>query len=698
MSTKTRTAATESGRIGIAPGSRTGFGRFFWMANYAEGQESGFIWSALAGKIADCLRLLLPLYLSRRVLDSVFAGESFEDIFRNAVIVTASYFLLTVLSGYCQRKANFHYQRFMKKHQINKALTVLAMDYDETERDDTQNELVAIRQLELTAAMGIRSFQQNFSILFGNFICIAVGISMVWDLFFVPAATVSPLMNWGLNIGYLGMIFLLHYFAVRIDVATMRVYGDTAKNIYLKNHRYLRQYSELLFDYKVGKDIRLYCEPLGRHYNEVYRKRSSETYQVFFRLFSVSGAKRNLISGAISVLTAVFVGCRMLWGSVDPSDVFLCVGVLELLFRTVEELTEAFGKIISSDGVRKKFIRLLVDHELRDVADDSCAALVSASADDSRSASEGSSCGAPAESTEKRGVGIAAKMGEKEKEEEKEEEKERGGENDAGEPSEIPTVEFRQVAFQYPNSDIRVLKGVNLKLYGNQKLALVGVNGSGKTTLIKLLLGLYKPTEGRILICGEDTADWTSDRFVSYFSAVFQDFKLFSLTLGENVAAAEVFDGENVAQSLRKTGLSKFLERNGQDAYLYRDFEEGGIEISGGEAQKIAMARAIYHGGKCFILDEPTAALDPLSEYEIYTHFGEITSENPAIYISHRLSSCIFCDVVAVMDDGKIVQFGTHEELLADSGGIYAELWNAQAKHYKNASDSTDFTSSTLGD
>ena len=255
--------------------------------------------------------------------------------------------------------------------------------------------------------------------------------------------------------------------------------------------------------------------------------------------------------------------------------------------------------------------------------------------------------------------------------------------------SKVPTVEFRHVSFKYPNSDILVLKDVNLKIYGNQKLALVGLNGSGKTTLIKLLLGLYRPTSGSILIDGEDSLTWSAERFISYFSAVFQDFKLFSLKIGENVAALEDLDRERALEALKKTGLSEFCEKNGIDGYLYRDFEDGGIEISGGEAQKIAMSRAIYHGGKFFVLDEPTAALDPLSEYEIYTHFGEITSENPAIYISHRLSSCIFCDVVAVMDKGQIVQIGTHEQLLKDTGGVYAVLWNAQAKHYKNQSKQT---------
>jgi len=628
----------------------TGIGRLFWMIKYTEEQESGFVWTALIGKTMDVIRVLLPLYLSKVVLSSIYNGHKMEDIFIKTVIVTVSFFLLTVLSGYFQKKAKYHYRRFLKKHQVNKALTVLEMDYGDSERDDVQNELNALKNVEKTVAMGISTFQESLSVLVGNFIYTAIGIYLVRNLFFAPTAKIVPLMNWGLNLGYLGLIFLLHYFAVKIDLKTMNNYAKIAREIYVKNHRYLWQYSELLFDYKVGKDIRFYSEALGKRYNEVYRLRQDEIYNMYFRLFTAARTKRNLISALISLLTALFVGYRSILGCIDFADIFLCIGVLEVLFRGLEEMTTSFGTILSSDSIRKKFIHLFRDKKVWI---------------DSESTEQSSS--------------INQKSNEKADEE-----------YNVVISGEVPTMELRNVSFKYPNSDVLVLKDVSLKLYGNQKLALVGLNGSGKTTLIKLLLGLYKPSAGKILINGEDTANWTADRFVAYFSVVFQDFKLFSLKIGENIAVSEEFDENLVRESLEKTGLSEFYNKYGTGGFLYRDFEEGGIEISGGEAQKIAMSRAIYHGGKFFVLDEPTAALDPLSEYEIYTHFGEITSENPAIYISHRLSSCIFCDVVAVMENGQIVQIGTHEKLLEDSGGVYSTLWNAQAKHYKNQPKEAD--------
>ena len=212
---------------------------------------------------------------------------------------------------------------------------------------------------------------------------------------------------------------------------------------------------------------------------------------------------------------------------------------------------------------------------------------------------------------------------------------------------------------------------------------MVGKNGSGKTTLIKLLVRLYEPTEGEILLNGVNIKEYDYDEYIDAFSVVFQDFKLLSLKLGENVSASSSYDEKKVADALSKTGMEAFYKKHGGEAYLYQNFDIGGIEASGGEAQKIAMARAIYHGGKIFILDEPTAALDPISEAEIYSHFDNITSKNTAIYISHRLSSCKFCDKIAVMDEGSLVQYGNHNELVSDINGKYYELWNAQAKYYQ---------------
>ena len=245
-------------------------------------------------------------------------------------------------------------------------------------------------------------------------------------------------------------------------------------------------------------------------------------------------------------------------------------------------------------------------------------------------------------------------------------------------------VEFRNVSFRYPNTDTYVLKHVNLKFKVGEKLAVVGMNGSGKTTFIKLMCRLYDPTEGEILLNGVNIKKYDYNEYMSIFSVVFQDFRLFSFSLGQNVSASASYDREKVIECLKKAGFAERLNSlpNDLDTFLYKDIDAEGVEISGGEAQKLALARALYKNTPFIILDEPTAALDPISEYEVYSKFNEIAGTKTSIYISHRLASCRFCDKIAVFHEGEIIQIGSHEELLADSKGKYYELWNAQAQYY----------------
>ena len=245
-------------------------------------------------------------------------------------------------------------------------------------------------------------------------------------------------------------------------------------------------------------------------------------------------------------------------------------------------------------------------------------------------------------------------------------------------------VEFRNVSFKYPGSENYALRNVNMKFEIGKRLAVVGMNGSGKTTFIKLLCRLYDPTEGEILLNGIDIRKYNYAEYMNIFSVVFQDFKLFSLTLGENVASGSRIDREKVIDCLNKAGFSGRLAEmpNGIDTYLYTDYEKDGVNVSGGEAQKIAIARALYKDSPFIILDEPTAALDPIAEAEIYGKFDEIAGDKTAIYISHRLSSCKFCDEIAVFHEGAVIQQGTHASLVADESGKYYELWHAQAQYY----------------
>lgn len=245
-------------------------------------------------------------------------------------------------------------------------------------------------------------------------------------------------------------------------------------------------------------------------------------------------------------------------------------------------------------------------------------------------------------------------------------------------------IEFRNVSFRYPGTKELVLDHVSLKIEPSEKIAVVGKNGSGKTTLVKLLCRLYEPEEGEILWNGKNIREYDLKEWQKIFAIVFQDYSLLSLTLGQNVAASEQYEAERAKEVLQLAGFGERLNKlkKGLETVVYPEYEQDGVSFSGGEEQKIAIARAIYKGGQICILDEPTAALDPVSESRVYESFDEIVKGKTAVYISHRLSSCKFSDRIFVLDNGKIAESGTHEALLSQNG-LYAQLWQAQAQYYK---------------
>lgn len=241
---------------------------------------------------------------------------------------------------------------------------------------------------------------------------------------------------------------------------------------------------------------------------------------------------------------------------------------------------------------------------------------------------------------------------------------------------------FHDVSFSYPGTNIPVLEHVTLSFAVGEKTALVGRNGAGKTTLIKLLCRLYEPTSGYITLNGIDIRKYSYKEYTQAFSVVFQDFHLFSLPLDENIAAGTEIDEAALQSSLAKVGLTDRVQQlpQGVRTRLYNNNGSGG-DLSGGEAQRTAIARALYKDAPFVILDEPTAALDPIAEAEIYEQFSQMTAGKTAVYISHRMSSCKFCDRIIVLDHGRIAEDGTHDTLLANHG-IYANLYETQAQYY----------------
>lgn len=250
-------------------------------------------------------------------------------------------------------------------------------------------------------------------------------------------------------------------------------------------------------------------------------------------------------------------------------------------------------------------------------------------------------------------------------------------------PSGNRDIVFENVSFAYPNTERKVLKDINICIPFGEKLSIVGQNGAGKSTFIKLLCKFYRPISGKITIGGKDIWQIENDEYVKIISAVFQDYENFSFTLGENVSMGQ--NDEQVMNILKDVGLGKLIAKlpNGADTYLSRSFEENGIELSGGEGQKLAIARAVYRNTSILILDEPTASLDPKAESEVYDSFFKIAKSKTTIFISHRLASSTRADKIAVFEGGKIIEYGTHDKLI-EQNNKYAEMFNMQKKSYVN--------------
>ncbi|MCD7804033.1 MAG: ABC transporter ATP-binding protein/permease [Oscillospiraceae bacterium] len=246
------------------------------------------------------------------------------------------------------------------------------------------------------------------------------------------------------------------------------------------------------------------------------------------------------------------------------------------------------------------------------------------------------------------------------------------------------TIEFRNVSFKYPGSENYALKNMNLTIRGDERLCIVGENGSGKSTFIKLLSRLYFPTEGEILLDGVNINEYDYREYQNMFSAAFQDFEKFYLPLSKNIALDKDVDEAKLDNICERIGLTDFVKKlpHGYDSAIDKWVDEDGVNPSGGELQRISIARAVYSDRDIYILDEPTAALDPNAEYEIYTQFHNIITDKCAVLITHRLSAVQLADKVAVFENGHVEEYGTHDELYARKG-IYTEMFDKQAEFYR---------------
>ena len=570
------------------------------------------------------------IIFSSMIIDELVAGSGYEEIFSYALWLVILNGVLVLAHQGLEKFVNVRAYSMMQQLWGELANKALVMDYELLEKKDTMDNITRAKE-GMQSHGGLQSFCQTLAKLAGIVINIVYSVILMIPVF-LPVRGESGSLLYRFFNSPAGAVILAVILTVHLILLYRgnKRYGELQKKQLENNidgNTRLGYFTQPLNAYQQGKDIRMIRLDLS--YMKYYKTGAKSLTDSFFTL-AKSGNKletiNSLYSAFFTIACYVYVGVKALLGMITVGNVARYVSAFT---KFTAALIDIVGNYINVK-LSAEYLSYFVD--FMDI-----------------------------ENKKYDGTLPIEKRDDNEYE-----------------------LEFRNVSFSYPNSEKPVIDHVSFKLKIGNKMALVGPNGAGKSTFIKLLCRLYDPTEGEILLNGIDIRYYDYNEYIQLFSVVFQDFKLFSFSIAENVAVSKEFDEEKVKDCLRKAGFTERLGELEKDIHtnLFK-LKEDGMEISGGEAQKIAIARALYKDSPLVILDEPTSALDPVSEYEIYQSFDKLVEEKTAIYISHRMWSCGFCNQILVFDNGKIVQQGSHDELVRDEAGLYYEMWSSQAQYYQ---------------
>ena len=603
---------------------------FFRTLKISYKLDRPFFWMQLVNAMGNEVRPLINSILAALIINGLYAGKSEKTLILYAVIVVFVNFLINLEVLFTANR------RYIRKSMWYMVISLFFNSYSER-MDYAHFEDAKVKDLRRKIDRNIRSGR---------------GISDFWAWYFIVSAvsgiaasvailgtmitqlraaqgTETVTSSFVSNPRYIVIVFAVLMIAFWIAKWSQQVQGKLWKEVndfWSINSRKLSKMQHYTTDTKLAMDMNIYgLDGIIKENVEDYIKKGfAFNKKIYFKewlleCYSLIGG-----TGLAKLFATIFVGSHVVSGAFGIGSFVLFTATLIQFSSAISNLASAIGRIRGN--------RPLYDDELGYI--------------------------------------------------DMENEMKNGTEHPSDKEGHV--IEFCDVSFRYPESDAYALRHVNFRIGSGERVAIVGMNGSGKTTFIKLLCRLYDPTEGTILLDGKDIREYNYEEYLQLFSVVFQDFKLFAFPLAENVAAGRNYDPEKVRLCLSEAGMEDRLATlpKGLETCIYKGFDPEGVEISGGEAQKIALARALYKDAPFVILDEPTAALDPLAEAEVYSHFNEMVSGKTAVYISHRLSSCRFCTRIAVFDKGSVVQYGEHDELLADESGKYHELWYAQAQYY----------------
>lgn len=609
----------------------------------------------LLGKaVVSALFPFINIYMTAVVVDGIVRKESFRRLLIYVILTVVLNAVCTLIVNGLNYFAGTAQSEFEQRYNMRLADKAMKMDFADVENPETFNKRQKIIEMRTVNGGGLWKLLTTLPDFIGRIVTIAVSLSLTFHLFFMHGGGTNTLYRIVCSPLGSGIVMALMLGSVAVSMHTN---AGLTKKIYtimegiIPFNRMFGYYQDNYFSsYHAGKDIRLYNQKgmiqgeLASSFTEAMDT-LEQLGKTQFRFKSLG----TLAAAVSNIAVYLFVGLRAMAG--------LCsVGQIVLYINSINQFIGGIG------GFMTQLVELRTNGEALDAYFAYMEIPSHRSGGHTKIAKDTNPAQGKKIAVIPAGAGTANA-------------KDTGGEL---------LIEFRDVTFRYPGTARDVIRHVSFTVPFGKRTAIVGMNGSGKTTMIKLLCRLYEPQEGEILLGGVDIRDYDLEVYTRMFGVVFQEYRLLSFGLGQNIAADVDFDWKRAEQALKTAGFSDRLAKmpQGLETALYKDFDEGGVELSGGEAQKIAIARALYRDAPFIILDEPTAALDPIAEAGIYADFARMVRNRTAIYISHRLSSCRFCDNILVFDDGRLIQEGTHEELVADRKSKYYELWQAQAQYY----------------
>lgn len=590
--------------------------------------SKSYVISFVFRAISDSILPYVSIFFTYKIIDGIIMNSPANVIMANVWWMISLTLVISIIGriAYYTNVAHGIEMNYRLDEMIAKK--TYELDYKQLEDNDVM-QLIEKAKEGCNGNGGITLYTDYvLTGMLSSILSIIYGAILLSGLFVAKELTISTVLSRFVNNPLSGFVLLLAFIIpLSLSFFVMKKDNKYSYDIMMKNidgNRKLGYFYQIIGNYKYGKDIRIFGMK-----DMIYETMTCDKYSVESNWRGYSNFSSRIMAlpvlgnKILSFIVYMYVGIKAYYGLITVGNVVMYVGAITLISTGITAILERYAKMhLYNNYLENYFVFLNLK-------------------------------------TEKQ-YGIVDYL-----------------------DFDNIEIEFKDIDFTYPNQKEKALNNINLKINTHEKLAIVGLNGAGKTTLIKLLCRLYEPSKGEILINGIKLTDYSKEVMDKLYSVVFQDYKLFSYSIKDNVASKQNGNVELVNETIEKSGMKQRVEKmeKGIETLIYQRNNKEGVEISGGEAQKLSIARALYKSSPIVILDEPTAELDPKSEAEVYEKFQHLVEDKTTVFISHRMSSCKFCDRIIVMDNGEIVEHGDHVNLV-NGDGLYKKMWTAQAKYY----------------